>query len=145
MNQTGLVKVTLDIFGVSVKAEFMRTEDNYRANISKNKAVKCYASVVNLLAQNNVPKDMTITVTTNSWCYNTYSVMLMRFWEKNNSILDDNNLDCLAVSIIAEFDGGVITASHNLFDWLQAQKIDTKHKKQQIDKERLLLTTVDSE
>jgi hypothetical protein len=81
MEQTKPVKVTLDIFGVSVKATFIRNENGkgYEALIPKTTAVRCYNAVVKQLAENKLPKDTAITVNADSCCYNTYMAMLTRF------------------------------------------------------------------
>jgi hypothetical protein len=110
------IKVTIDIFGVPVKAAFTRTEHNYTAKISKTLALRCYHAAVTRLVKNKLPKNTAITVNANSCFYNTYDVSLYRFWEED----DNGNLNKFILKISAGYDEGEITASHNLLDWMQA-------------------------
>jgi hypothetical protein len=109
------IKVTIDVFGVPVKAAFTRTEHNYTATISKTVAIKCYHAVAKRLVKNKLPKDTSITINANSCYYNTYDVSLMRCWEDEN-----NKINKVLICVYANYNEGEITASHNLFDWLQA-------------------------
>jgi copper chaperone CopZ len=109
---------------VSVKASFIRNENGYKALIPKITALKCYNAIIKQLAENKVPEDMAINVDVNNSLYKTYIIMLTRFWDDCN-----NNRHVFNIVLGVYYQNGEIEVSHNVFDWLQAQKMDTKRAK----------------
>jgi hypothetical protein len=111
------IKVTLDIFGVSVEATFIKNENGYEALIPKTKAVRCYHAIIKQLVEKELPKDTAINISVDSRHYNTYMATATRFWE------DDNNKEhSFSVTIYAHYQYGTIFAQHNLSDWLELRK-----------------------
>jgi hypothetical protein len=128
------IKVTLDIFGVSLKLEFQSNfpvDSDYVAKISKTKAIKCYYAVAKRLMENNLPEDSVVSAKMSTCSFNNYHVQLTRYWK-------DDIGDCQSFDIFINtgYDDAYIRLSHNLLDWLRSQE----KQKQQINKNSLLLT-----
>jgi hypothetical protein len=126
MDDTKPIKVTLNIFGVSVKAAFTRNKHDYEAKISKRTAIRCYNATVNRLVQNDIPKDTDINVRVSTCAFPTYGVHLIRYWNADDYFRTGNPesgyRNRFIVNIDSSYSEGTITASHNMFDWLRAQK-----------------------
>jgi hypothetical protein len=126
MDATKPIKVTLNIFGVPVKAKFTWNEHDYEAKISKRTAIRCYNATVNRLVENDVPKDTDINVRFSTVAFHTYSVSLIRYWNEDDYFRTENPesgyRNRVVINIDASYSEGTITVSHNISDWLRAQK-----------------------
>jgi hypothetical protein len=114
------IKITLDIFGESLKLEFQNNfpaGSDYVSEISKTKAIKCYHAVVNRLAKDDLPKDVVVSAKMSTCTFNNYHLHLSRYWKMNG---ETQTFD---IYINTGYDNAYIRISNNMIDWLQQEQI----------------------